>query len=105
MNITAPIPDANIPLLTLLQGTGVRRVIISARRIEFFPRLTPPAIDRLTSPDNGPLYTDVMRLHFAGTRDNCTLMPGDFDISGPEIKSYDTYQRLKRAQIDQITPA
>lgn len=103
MNITAPIPPANMPLLTLLQGTGVRRVIISARRIEFFPRLTPPAIDRLTSPDNGPIYTNLMRLHFAGTRQNSSLMPGDFDISGPEIKSYDTYQNLKREKrIDQL---
>ena len=80
------IPETTAALLKLLQGTGVNRIIITDRSIEYFPRMTPEAIDRLTDPAAGPLYTDVMRHHYPATRQPNKFQPGDYDISGSSIK-------------------
>lgn len=87
------ITDTTNRLLTLLQGTGVRRTIISDNRIEFFPRLTEEAIERLTSIEaltQGPdtsLYSAYMRHQYPSTRNPSTFTPGDYDLTGPQPRN------------------
>ncbi len=79
-----PIPETTFNLLNTLLGTGVMRVIISDTRIEYFPRMTQEAIDRVT--DNAHLYRDVMRHHFPSTRQPGKFQPGDYDLTGRQIR-------------------
>lgn len=82
--LTTPIPETTYQLLHSLLGTGVMRVIISDTRIDYFPKMTQEAIDRVTA--NPPLYRDVMRHHFPATRQPGKFHPGDYDLTGRMIR-------------------